>query len=156
HQATRKFPNVDHLTSWPGRNLRFGKLSHFSSQRIDADSAEWRSDELAVMRMLMAGGTREAHAQPSRGRIFGATRQQAHPPPCCGIGQQLAIERRAGGQHQWNIQQRRARPPNERQRFGKYHKWSETRENAACRLQRIKPEPQSPAPGSGASHADRL
>src|SRR5262249_43275637 len=51
HQATRKFPNVDHLTSWPGRNLRFGKLSHFSSQRIDADSAEWRSHELAVMRM---------------------------------------------------------------------------------------------------------
>src|ERR1700720_893959 len=85
HQAAWGFPNVDRLTDWPGSYLRFGEPRHFFSQCNDAGSAQRRGHELAIMRVLVAGGAGETHAKSSRGRIPGAAGQQAPPPPCCGI-----------------------------------------------------------------------
>jgi hypothetical protein len=86
-----------------------GELRHLFGHCIDTRSVQRGRQELAVVRVwpVVRVRPRGEPSWPNSSDRQAASRLT--PPPRLGIRQQLAIERRAGGQHQRNVQQDRRR-----------------------------------------------
>ncbi len=155
HQPARELPELQRFAGRPGSRLRLCKRGHASDQRVDAGLAQRRTDKAAIIGVPAAGHAGEARTHPPGGRVPWAAGQQADSAPGGRIGQQLAVERRAGGEHQRDSQHGDATRSHERQCVGQHHIAAMGLEAMARGHERVAREPKAPTQGRGTGQPDR-